>query len=370
MSNDMTMPSVLENAHSPNNAHLLPKWTVPSRMAFHIVFDTKNGPKHPLIRRPYTDTSKPFNPNTGFKAHETRQILDDRMPEGTRYGIMTFEAGGSKEYRQEMRRTAEYLSRGWTNDGERFRCIYGHVPDDGFMLFVSATSRVYSPEDLGIDISSDAKAAKRARRFFAAHTMMVKGRAVDRLDTPTGTAYAVELTDGRLITVLDFDMRKLDKAQRTLKEGSITCNLPGFDGTMSTTGGYLGQGKGVTHANPHVHFDVVLYDSKKEFRFTDGTFYFGILARTGLHPFKMDLQTLTNSGLYEDHLVTKAGLDRMEELSALYFGDDEDAIIADFAATVRAVDGAGADDKTIWPLIRAVHLDYQSKTMPTTTSSK
>jgi len=200
--------------------------------------------------------------------------------------------------------------------------------------------------------------------------MMVKGRAVDRLDTPTGTAYAVELTDGRLITVLDFDMRKLDKAQRTLKEGSITCNLPGFDGTMSTTGGYLGQGKGVTHANPHVHFDVVLYDSKKEFRFTDGTFYFGILARTGLHPFKMDLQTLTNSGLYEDHLVTKAGLDRMEELSALYFGDDEDAIIADFAATVRAVDGAGADDKTIWPLIRAVHLDYQSKTMPTTTSSK
>jgi hypothetical protein len=364
MSIDMAISNVPENVQSLNTAHSLPEWTVPSRMAFHLVFDTKNGPKHPLIRRPYTDTSTPFNPNTGFKEHETRQILDDRMPEGTRYGIATFEGGGSKEYRKEMRRTAEYLSRGWTSEGERFRCVYGHVPDDGLMLFVSADSCIYTPEDLGICIASDAKAAKRARRFFAAHMLMVKGRAVDRLDLPTGTGYAVELTDGRLISVLDFNMSLLDKAQRALKEGSITCNLPGFDGTMSTTGGYLGQGKGVTHANPHVHWDVVLYDSKKEFRFTDGTFYFGVLAQTGLHPFKMDLQTLTNSGLYDDHLVTKAGLDRMEELSELYFGDDEDAIIADFAATVRAVDAAGSDDKTEWPLIRAVHLDFQSKTMP------
>jgi hypothetical protein len=364
MSIDMTTSSVLENAQSLNKTNTLPDWNVPSRMAFHIVFTAKSGPKHPFIRRSYTDTSTPFNPNTSYKAHETRQILDDRMPAGVNYGIVTFEAGGSKDYRKEMRRTAEYLSRGWTSEGERFRCIYGHVPDDGFMLFVSADSRVYTPEDLGIYISSDAKAAKRARRFFAAHMLMVKGRAVDRLDLPTGTGYAVELTDGRLISVLDFDMSLLNKAQRALKEGSITCNLPGFDGTMSTIGGYLGQGKGVTHSNPHVHFDVVIYDSKKEFQFRDGTFYFGVLANTGLHPFKMDLQTLTNSGLYEDHLITKIGLDRMDELSELYYGDNEDAIIADFAATVRAVDTGESEDRPIWPLIRAVHLDYQSKTMP------
>src|ERR1035437_4533574 len=333
-------------------------------MAFHIVFTAKSGPKRPFIRRPYTDTSKPFNPNTSYKAHETRQILDDRMPAGVKYGIVTFESGGSKDYRKEMRHTAEYLSRGWTSEGERFRCIYGHVPDDSFMLFVSANSRVYTPEDLGIYISSDAKAAKGARRFFAAHMLMVKGRAVDHLDLPTGTGYAVELTDGRLISVLDFNMSLLDNAQRALKEGSITCNLPGFDGTMSTIGGYLGQGKGVTHANPHVHFDVVIYDSKKEFQFRDGTFYFGILANTGLHPFKMDLQTLTNSGLYEDHLAVKAGLNRMDELAELYSGDDEDAIIADFAATVKAVDSAADTDKPVWPLIRAIHLDHQSKTMP------
>ena len=33
-----------------------------------------------------------------------------------------------------MRQTAEWLTRGWTCDGTRFRCIYAHVPDDGFML--------------------------------------------------------------------------------------------------------------------------------------------------------------------------------------------------------------------------------------------
>jgi hypothetical protein len=364
MFNNMTMSSVPENALSLNNSNALPIWDIPSRMAFQIIFDAKNGPKRPMIRRPYRDTSRPYNQQRDFKNHETRQILDDRMPDGVHYGIVTFEAGGTQEYRTEMKRTAEYLSRGWTNEGERFRCIYGHVPDDGLMLFVSANSSIHRPEDLGFSVSSDAKAAKRARRFFAAHMFMAKGRAVDRLDLPTGTGYAVELTDGRLISVLDFNMAVLNQAQRALKEGSITCNLPGFDGAMSTIGGYFGQGKGVTHANPHVHFDVVIYDSKKEVRFTDGTFYFGVLAHTGLHPFRMDLQTLTNSGLYDDNLVVKAGLDRMEELSELYFGDDEDAIIEDFAATVRAVDAAETSDKAVWPLIRAVHLDYQSKTMP------
>jgi hypothetical protein len=228
MSIDMTILDALESVQSSNDltdTNKIPAWDVPSRLAFHILFDVKNGPKRPAIRRPYLDRSRPYNPERDFKIHETRQILDDRMPIGVRYGIVTFEGGGSKEYRKEMRRTAEYLSRGWTNEGERFRCIYGHVPDDGLMLFVTANSKIYNLEDLGISITSDAKAAKRARRFFAAHMRMVKGRAVDRLDLPTGTGYAVQLTDGRLISVLDFDMRLLDKAQRALKEGSIMHQL-------------------------------------------------------------------------------------------------------------------------------------------------
>jgi len=55
--------------------------------------------------------------------------------------------------------------------------------------------------------------------------------------------------------------------------------------------------------------------------------YFGVLSHTGLHPFKMDLQTMTNSGLYEEHLAVKAGLNRMDELAELYSGDDEDGLL-------------------------------------------
>jgi len=59
-------------------------------------------------------------------------------------------------------------------------------------------------------------------------------------------SYAVQLTDGSLITVLDFNMDMLDQAQTSLKDGSGICSLPGFDGAMSTFGGPMGQGKGIT----------------------------------------------------------------------------------------------------------------------------
>jgi hypothetical protein len=356
-----------KSAQSIHQKPSLPVWDVPSKMAFHIVYDVKNGPKHPAIRRPYKDTSRPANPRRDFQLHETRQILDDLMPEGCQYGIVSFESGGSKAQRKEMRKTAEWLTHGWTCDGIRYRCIYGHVPDDGFMLFVTANSTVTSIEDLGLSVSSDPKAAKRVRRFFAAHSQMCKGRIVDSIpaDDNLGMAYAVQLADGQLITVLDFNMDLLDEAQISLKEGSGTCSLPGFDGAIATFGGLMGQGKGITAHNQLVwKWDVVLYDSKKEAIFQNGNFYFGVLSHTGLHPFKMDLQTLTNTGLYEDHLVTQAGLARMDELAELYSSDDEDRIISDFASTVRAVDSVADDDTPTWPLIRAIHLDHQSKTMP------
>jgi hypothetical protein len=338
-------------------------------MAFHIVFDGHldiNGRLNPDIRRPYLDRSKPYNQHRDFMAHESRQILDDRMPDGVEYGVCTFESG-TKDARTEMRRMAEFISRGWKNNGKRFRCIYGQVSDSGFMLFVDARSKIYSPDDLGISISSDPKAAKRVRRFFSAHSLMYKGRVVDRDEAPEGTQFAVQMEDGRLLTVLDFNMNMLDERQRALKEGSCICRIPGFDGTTATFGGPWGQGKGIAHDNPQVwKYDLVLYDTKKEVMFTgaDRSVYFGVLSHTGLHPFKMDLQTLTNTGLYEDHLVVKAGLSRMDQLAELYSGDDEDAIISDFAATVKAVDSAADLDKPVWPLIRAIHLDHQSKTMP------
>ena len=369
MSIDMNLLSVNADALSTNQNDELPGWNVPSHMAFHIVFDGRldiNGKLNPVIRRPYRDTSRPYNQRRDFMAHESRQILDDRMPDGVEYGIVTFE-GGSKAAREETRRTVEHLSRGWTDNGKRFRCVYGHAADTGFMLFVDARSSIHGPDDLGIHISSDPKAAKRVRRFFSAHSLMLKGRVIDRAKSPLGMQFAVQMEDGRLLSVLDFDMSVLDERQRALKEGSCVCRIPGFDGTTATFGGPWGQGKGIAHDNSQVWmYDLVVFDSKKEVVFTgkDHSVYFGVLSHTGLHPFKMDLQTMTNSGLYEEHLAVKAGLNRMDELAELYSGDDEDGIIADFAATVKAVDSAADTDKPVWPLIRAIHLDHQSKTMP------
>ena len=195
MSIDMNLLSVNEDALSTNQNDELPGWNVPSRMAFHIVFDGRldiNGRLSPVIRRPYRDTSRPYNQRRDFMAHESRQILDDRMPDGVEYGIVTFE-GGSKAAREETRRVVEHLSRGWTDNGKRFRCVYGHAADTGFMLFVDAKSSIHGPDDLGIHISSDPKAAKRVRRFFSAHSLMLKGRVIDWAKSPLGMQYAVQM---------------------------------------------------------------------------------------------------------------------------------------------------------------------------------
>ena len=219
------------SAQSSHQQPSLPIWDVPSKMAFHIVYDVKNGPKHPAIRRPYKDISKPANPRRDFQLHETRQILDDLMPEGCLYGIVTFESGGSKAQRKEMRKTAEWLTHGWTCDGIRYRCIYGHVPDDGFMLFVTADSKLNSIEDLGLSVSSDPKSAKRVRRFFAAHSLIYKGRIIDSApaDDNLGNGYAVLLSDGQIITVLDFNMDfNSDKAQSSSRKGQASSPFAGF----------------------------------------------------------------------------------------------------------------------------------------------
>jgi len=103
MSIDMNLLSVNADALSTNQNSELPGWNVPSHMAFHIVFDGRldiNGKLDPVIRRPYRDTSRPYNQRRDFMAHETRQVLDDRMPAGVEYGIVTFD-GGSKAAREE-----------------------------------------------------------------------------------------------------------------------------------------------------------------------------------------------------------------------------------------------------------------------------
>ena len=69
-------------------------------------------------------------------------------------------------------------------------------------------------------------------------------------------------------------------------------------------------------------YDLVVFDSKKEVVFTgkDHSVYFGVLSHTGLHPFKMDLQTMTNSGLYEEHLAVKAGVESHGRVGRIVLG--------------------------------------------------
>jgi hypothetical protein len=335
----------------------LPEWDVPSGMTFHIKY-----PKDliPVIRRP--DMS--LVPKLRLGAHETRQILDDRMAGRGRYGIVTFE-GGNKATRSEMKQIATDLSRGRSLDGVRYRCIYAHALDEGFMLFVEASSGIYCLKQLGIHFSNDVKGAKRGRRFFAAHSMMTKGQIVNPRPVTEGIAYDLVFSNGAKYRALDFNMNMLDNEQASLKEGSVICNIPGFDGTMATFGGLWGQGKGATVANSRVTaYDLVMYDTKKEVAFTDGTVYLGILSRTELHDFTIDLQTLTNTGLYENHLVVREGLLRMKEIAELTSGDDENAIIDAFTGTVKASLRALEPDQKPWPLVRAVTLDIGSKAMP------
>jgi len=51
MSIDIAMTGAI-SAQTFDQKPSLPVWDVPSRMAFHLVYDAKNGPKHPAIRRP------------------------------------------------------------------------------------------------------------------------------------------------------------------------------------------------------------------------------------------------------------------------------------------------------------------------------
>ena len=92
-------------------ANGVPAWEHESRMAFHILFDAsdRDAPdKIPTrVRRPYPGKPALYQKDEHFMQHETRQVLDALMPEGARYGIVTFEASG-KDGCKDMAETAKY----------------------------------------------------------------------------------------------------------------------------------------------------------------------------------------------------------------------------------------------------------------------
>jgi hypothetical protein len=128
-------------------ANGFPVWEHESRMAFHVLFDAsdRDAPdKIPTrVRRPYPGRPALYKKDEHFMKHETRQVLDALMPEGAKYGVVTFEASG-KDGCKNMAEMAKYLCRnGWIEGDERYRVVYADVNGTGTMILVSQSTRPF-----------------------------------------------------------------------------------------------------------------------------------------------------------------------------------------------------------------------------------
>ena len=346
----------------------VPLWNHDSRMAFHILYDATDVEIITRVRRPYPGKPVLYQKDEHFMQHETRQVLDALMPEGARYGIVTFEASG-KDGCKDMAETAKFLCRhGWTEGDERFRVVYADVNGTGTMVLVSASANVKRLKDLGVFISSDPKAPKRMRRTMAAHQSMLEAQIVSSYPVPTGQVTMAKLKSGRVISILNFNMKLLNDQETSFLDGSGVINLPGFDGCAATLVGPFGLGKGIYAANERMaDYDIYLYGSKDEVVFHGDRIYIGLLLKTSKHELMTDLQTITNAGFFEEDLCVRYGLEVMDERAKILFGDDEDAITDYFATLVNVSDAARRDmdmPKPEWALVRAMKLQHESKTLP------
>jgi len=350
----------------------VPAWEHESRMAFHILFDAsdRDAPdKIPTrVRRPYPGRPALYKKDEHFMKHETRQVLDALMPEGAKYGVVTFEASG-KDGGKNMAEMAKYLCRnGWIEGDERYRVVYADVNGTGTMILVSSTAHIKRLKDLGVFISSDPKAPKRMRRTMAAHQVMVEAKVIRSYAAETGQVTLAQLKNGRIISILDFNMKLLDSQATAFLDGSGVINLPGFDGCAATLVGPFGLGKGIYATNERMSdYDIYLYGTKDEVIFHGDHIYIGMLLKVSKHDLMTDLQTITNAGFYEEDLCVRSGYEAMDERAKVLFGDDEDAITDYFATLVNVSDEARRDmdmPKAEWALVRSMKLQHESKTMP------
>jgi hypothetical protein len=302
--------------------------------------------------------------------HESRQFLDYQVPEGFRYGIVTFEASG-KEGGPKMVDHVRFLRKqGWTTpDGGRFRFVYGHINGDkGLMLFISVAAKIRDLSQLGLVLTSGVKTPKRTQRIFASYQILHKCTLLTSYTEDNGTVYEAMLPNGKLFRTLNFNMELLTPEMQAFVDGSGHCGLPGFDGCAFTMLGSWGSNKGVYAKNPLLQdYDVVNYGTQKEVVLTNGFVFIGVLSKTGLYDLTMDPQTLLNSGGYEDDLCIKYGENAMNKMADLLFSDDEDALVEHFSKLVNVSDAARrkvSEPKIEWSLIKAMKNDHQSKTMP------
>lgn len=340
-----------------------------SKMAFHIVYEIENvNAKHRIwIRHPYPG-DVPFNKEHHFMGHESRQILDGIMP--CSYGIITFDASGIEE-RKEMINTAKFLWRkGWTDsDGVRYRVIYSHVNTSGFMLLVPVSSKITNARQIGLFISENRKAPKRVQRAAAAHSFMLELKNPTHFTVATGEVYVGHLANGRKVSILVVNMDLLNKKETAFLDGSGVANLPEFNGSTGTLLGEFGMGKGVYASNDRMSdYDFYLYGPKSEVVYHGNSIFIGTLMRTEAHEARLDLQTITNGGFYDDNLATKLGIDAMNKAAdTIIFGDDEDAVLDYMTPFVNASNKARAknnNESPEWTAIRMLKMQWESKATP------
>jgi hypothetical protein len=305
-----------------------------------------------------------FDSKTAIDDSETRQALDDLLAEGVTYGFVSFEASGKNATKHMANKAWSLVRSGWTDKqtGIRYVPIYGNVIDEGTALFVSDNCKARSFKDLGIWVSSDAKAAKRLRRFLAPHQSSMRGHIIDRTIVPEGTAYEIELDNGRVIRILDADMTRFNAAETATIDGMGISNIPGYFNKALTLVGEFGEGKGIYWKMPHMRsYDLYLFGSKKEVRFVDDRVFLGALSDAEEHDLTLDNQTMGNMGLGAKGLAATTGIKYMDRAAAILFGSDEGKLLDEISAFVNSCND---ESENRWALVRMAEDGIGTKAMP------
>ena len=359
------LDALVAQFNASNPVSDMPVWDVESKMAVHLVYLATTVESDILVKERLPKVKGvrgEFVADKHFYAScETRQVLDDAMPADCRYVIGTFETKTPDAGTALGNQILSLKRNGYIHPvtGEKFRMLYGNWLGTGFFVMVSATSQIRSMSDLGIEIFADVKGVKRLRRIVAHHQYMCKATIIDSFSVPTGTVYVAELTNGKLISLLNFNMDLLSPSEFVRLDGTVHVNLPGFaEGCLATVSGPFGLLKGTGADNCQSNsYNIVGYGAKDEVLITGSRIYIGYLSKTGIHDVRTDNYVLVNGGFCEPQLAVRHGINAMKEVYDVLTGDDDNARNELFAGLIKA----GGDD---WAVVRAMTLGIGGLAFP------
>lgn len=343
--------NVVNPVTKPKSANPWDTLKRPSMLAFQVILEWKEGEKNPeeMQLRRYPGEPAIFDSKAHMLPYATRPALDMIVPPGYMYGVLTATANGSEERKLMKEKIEIWLKYGYKMDGIHYRPIYSMVDgSEATVFFITAGATVLDRatgghrlvrtiNDLGLCLSSDRKAPKRARREFANYTLALEGVEYGSYVNEDGTIYDCRLEDGRYITICVCDMSGWTEAEEKAVDGSVVINLPEFDGCIATISGSFGQAKGIGYNVPNCDkYTVYVFGAKKELIREDGWIFLGALSHIHEGELFTDLQTITNAGAYDDNLLVEMALKAMNDRSELLMDGTDDQILDLFAAAARA----------------------------------